>query len=205
MFQTISWVTLITVLAGIVLHALAFPWRPTGKKKTAKGGSFWWCGWNKNLRLLGKLKRLSCVLAVGCLGVLFITGFVGRLFYDQLMTGYTLMLHVGLSPVFIVCLTFIVITWADQCRLNNRDWKQLTRLVRLQTAGVKNSGLGWKLSFWLAMFLAIPASLSMLLSMFTLFGTHGQEVLFGLHQYTSLGLTLVAMIHVYLVIRWQYK
>jgi len=47
----------------------------------------------------------------------------------------------------------------------------------------------------------VPVSLSMVLSMFPIFGTHGQEWLMSLHQYTSLALTLVAMIHVYLVIR----
>ena len=41
----------------------------------------------------------------------------------------------------------------------------------------------------------------MVLGMFPIFGTHGQETLLCLHQYSSLALTLVAMIHVYLVIR----
>jgi cytochrome b subunit of formate dehydrogenase len=75
----------------------------------------------------------------------------------------------------------------------------LLRLNKPDSGGPPD--LGWKLTFWLAMFLAVPASLSMVLGMFPIFGTHGQETLLCLHQYSSLALTLAAMIHVYLVIR----
>jgi len=51
----------------------------------------------------------------------------------------------------------------------------------------------------------VPVSLSMLASMFTLFGTHSQEVLFNIHQYTSLALFSSAVIHIYLLLRNQYK
>jgi len=155
---------------------------------------------------LAKLKCLACPLALGSLIVLFITGFVGRLFFGELMTGYTLMLHVGLAPVFVVCLGFIVITWGHQCLLNDTDRQRLASLLCLNKPDSGGTpDLGWKLTFWLAMFLAVPASLSMVLGMFPIFGTHGQELLMGLHQYTSLALTLVVMIHVHLVIRRHCK
>ena len=151
---------------------------------------------------MAKLKCLACPLALGSLIVLFITGFVGRLFFGELMTGYTLMLHVGLAPIFVVCLGFIVVTWGHQCLLNDTDRQRLASLLCLNKPDSGGTpDLGWKLTFWLAMFLAVPASLSMVLGMFPIFGTHGQETLLCLHQYSSLALTLAAMIHVYLVIR----
>ena len=188
MFPTISWVSLGLVLAGIVVHCLVSPSRRPAKGEAAKSIS------EGDRSLLAKLKCLACPLALGSLIVLFITGFVGRLFFGELMTGYT--------PIFVVCLGFIVITWGHQCLLNDTDRQRLASLLRLNK---QDSGgppdLGWKLTFWLAMFLAVPASLSMVLGMFPIFGTHGQETLLCLHQYSSLALTLAAMIHVYLVIR----
>jgi len=90
--------------------------------------------------------------------------------------------------------------------LNEDDWQGLTSLMRLEkTDSGDTADLGWKLTFWLSMFLVVPVSLSMVLGMFQIFGTHGQELLISLHQYTSLALTLVAMIHVHLIIRRQCK
>ncbi|MBO56848.1 MAG: hypothetical protein CMO62_03930 [Verrucomicrobiales bacterium] len=155
---------------------------------------------------MAKLRRLACLLAAGSLVMLFVTGFAGRLLFGEQITGYTLMLHVGLAPVFIVCTGFILVAWGYQCRLNEDDWQGLTSLMRLEkTDSGDTADLGWKLTFWLSMFLVVPVSLSMVLGMFQIFGTHGQELLISLHQYTSLALTLVAMIHVHLIIRRQCK
>ena len=207
MFQTISWVSLGLVLAGIIGHCLLSPRQRLAKGKAAKGnGRSWWCCCSGDLSTLAKLRRLACLLAAGSLVMLFVTGFVGRLLFGEQITGYTLMLHVGLAPVFIVCTGFILVAWGYQCRLNEDDWQGLTSLMRLEkTDSGDTADLGWKLTFWLAMFLVVPVSLSMVLGMYPLFGTHGQELLMGLHQYTSLALTLVVMIHVHLVIRRHCK
>ena len=205
MFSTISWVSLGLVLAGIVAHSLLSP-RPRLAKREASEGAgrpCWGCC-GENLSTLAKLNRLACAVALGSLVILFVTGFAGRLLFGEQITGYTLMLHVGLAPVFIVCTGFILVAWGHQCCLNEVDWQGLTSLMRLEkTDSGDTADLGWKLTFWLSMFLVVPVSLSMVLGMFQIFGTHGQELLISLHQYTSLALTLVAMIHVHLIIRRQ--
>ena len=207
MFQTIAWVSLALVLEGIIAHYLLSPRKRLAKGKAAKGnGRSWWCCCSGDLSTLAKLRRLACLLAAGSLVMLFVTGFVGRLLFGEQITGYTLMLHVGLAPVFIVCTGFILVAWGYQCRLNEDDWQGLTSLMRLEKIDSGDTAdLGWKLTFWLSMFLVVPVSLSMVLGMFQIFGTHGQELLISLHQYTSLALTLVAMIHVHLIIRRQCK
>ena len=207
MFQTISWVSLGLVLAGIIGHCLLSPRQRLDKGKAAKGnGRSWWCCCSGDPSTLAKLRRLACLLAAGSLVMLFVTGFAGRLLFGEQITGYTLMLHVGLAPVFIVCTGFILVAWGQQCCLNEVDWQGLTSLMRLEkTDSGDTADLGWKLTFWLSMFLVVPVSLSMVLGMFQIFGTHGQELLISLHQYTSLALTLVAMIHVHLIIRRQCK
>ena len=115
------------------------------------------------------------------------------------------MLHVGSAPVFIGCVVFLLITWAHQCRLTQVEWEELIKRIRFQSVEAKGSGLFRKLTFWGAMFLTVPASLSIVSVMFTLFGTHEQEVLFQVHQYTSLALVSFAIVHIYLVVRHQSK
>ena len=207
MFQTIAWVSLALVLEGIIAHYLLSPRKLLAKGKAAKGnGRSWWCCSSGDLSTLAKLRCLACLLAVGSMVVLFVTGFAGRLLFGELMTGYTLMLHIGLAPVFVVCVGFIVVAWGHQCRLNEDDWQGLTSLMRLEkTDPADTADLGWKVTFWLVIVLVVPVSLSMVLGMFPIFGTHGQETLLCLHQYTSLALTLVVMIHIHLVIRRQCK
>ena len=207
MFQTISWVSLGLVLAGIIGHCLLSPRQRLAKGKVAKGnGRSWWCCCSGDLSTLAKLRRLACLLAAGSLVMLFVTGFAGRLLFGEQIGGYTLMLHVGLAPVFVICAGVVGVAWGHQCRLNGDDRQGLADLLRLKkTDPADTADLGWKLTFWLAMFLVVPVSLSMVLGMYPLFGTHGQELLMGLHQYTSLALTLVVMSHVHLVIRRHCK
>jgi hypothetical protein len=144
------------------------------------------------------------MLAIASLLLLFVSGFAERMLFGEQIHGYTLMLHVGLAPVFVICAGVIAVAWGHQCRLNEDDRRSLANLLCLKkTASADTADLGWKLTFWLAIFLVVPVSLSMVLSMFPIFGTHGQEWLMSLHQYTSLALTLVTMIHVHLVIRRQ--
>ena len=174
MFQTISWVSLGLVLAGIIAHCLMSPRKRLAKGKAAKGnGRSWWCCCSGDLSTLAKLRRLACLLAAGSLGMLFVTGFAGRLLFGEQITGYTLMLHVGLAPVFIVCTGFILVAWGHQCCLNEVDWQGLTSLMRLEkTDSGDTADLGWKLTFWLSMFLVVPVSLSMVRGRFQIFGTH---------------------------------
>jgi cytochrome b subunit of formate dehydrogenase len=204
MFQTISWISLVIVLTAIAWHKATSP-RAAGQKLVTKFPADdrpWWCFWDKQLSLWAKHTRLAYVFGLLSLALMAVTSFVPRLIFGKAMSGYLLMLHVGSSPVFIACLTFTVLTWAYECRLNQEDWQSICRLGRCQVKdALANPGLGCKLSFWLAAILAVPASLSMILSMYPIFGTHGLEFLFCLHQYTGLGLALLAIIHVYFALR----
>ena len=203
MFQTITWVSLSLVLTGIVVHWLVSPHPRLAKDGTEnERGRFRWCFCCDDRVGLAMLKRFGCALALASLLLLFVSGFAGRLLFGEQIHGYTLMLHVGLAPVFVICVGFVVITWGQQCLLNKNDRERLTSLFCLKKQEVAGtSDLGWKLTFWLAAFLAVPVSLSIVLGMFPIFGTHGQEMLHCLHQYTALALTLTVLIHLHLLIR----
>ncbi len=197
MFPTISWVSLGLVLAGIVIHRIASPSPRLAKREALNAGGRPSSGWYG-----AKLSTLACAVALGSLVILFVTGFAGRLLLGEAIHGYTLMVHVGLAPVFVISAGAVLVAWSYQCRLNENDRRGLASLLCLRkTASADTVNLGWKLTFWLAMALVVPVSLSMVLGMFSIFGTHGQETLICLHQYSSLALTLSALIHVYLVIR----
>ena len=203
MFQTITWVSLSLVLTGIVVHWLVSP-RPRLAKGGAEreSGRFRWCCCCDDLGRLARLKRLGCTLALASLLLLFVSGFIGRLLFGEQIHGYTLMLHVGLAPVFVICAGAVGVAWGHRCRLNEDDRRGLASLMCLKKTDLADTAdLGWKLTFWLSMFLVVPVSLSMVLGMFPIFGTHGQETLHCLHQYTALALTLTVLIHLHLAIR----
>jgi len=104
--------------------------------------------------------------------------------------------------VFVISAGVVLVAWGHRCRLNGDDRQGLADLLRLRGANPDDTAdLGWKLSFWLAMLLVVPVSLSMVLGMFPIFGTHGQENLLSIHQYTALALSQVTLIHLHLLIR----
>ncbi|MHC4485197.1 MAG: cytochrome b/b6 domain-containing protein [Planctomycetota bacterium] len=124
------------------------------------------------------------------------------------ISGYLMMVHATFAPVFAVCLAVLAVMWARRCRLDQSDCPPLQyilqRVTRLKTAGellCKSSRLGQKVTFWLIIFLALPLILSIILSMFPLFGTHWQELLLSMHRYTALVFVLVVIVHIYLIIR----
>ena len=198
MFQTISYASLLTVAVGIVIHAFAGPSNKTEKKETARSSSHSFLA--PGLSLIDRIKRLAALIAVVSFAVLFVTSFGQRLLQGEGLHGYTLMAHVAFAPPFIVCLTFTALTWASRCRLTDDEWKWVSRLLHGQPRE-HQSDLGWKLSFWIAALLAIPASLSIVSMMYPVIGTHGQETLFEIHRYTTLALSLAAAVHIYLFLR----
>jgi cytochrome b subunit of formate dehydrogenase len=151
--------------------------------------------------ILGVLRKLVYFVALLCFVVLAVNGFYPSLILGRAISGYWLMLQVTAGGVFAGCLAVLVLMWAHRCRFDKSDWQQLRRLI-WREAG-ESSELGQKICFWLIILLALPVILSIVLSMFTLFGTGAQEFLLQLHRYSVLLLALVAIVHTYLIIRTQ--
>ncbi len=221
MFQMISIIGVAVTVAGIALHSIAFP---CGAKR-------WWeRRWDaieilkklvhlltllfleQKLSLVGALKKLVYLLALLCFVVLVVTGFYRPLVLGEHISGYLMMVHATFAPVFAVCLAVLAVMRARHCRLDQSDCPSLQyilqRVTRLKTASellCKSSRLGQKMAFWLIIFLALPLILSIILSMFPLFGTHWQELLLSMHRYTALVFALVVIVHTYLVIRTKMQ
>jgi cytochrome b subunit of formate dehydrogenase len=197
MYQTISIIAFLITFVGIVLHRLVSPSRKKRQRKSAKKS------------IVGVLRILVYLLALLCFVVLAVTGFYPTLVLGEHISGYLVMIHATFAPVFAVCLAVLAVMWASRCRFVYSDWPWFERLVQWVTsvkstgeeAPSKSTGLGQKITFWLIIFLALPLILSIILSMFPLFGTHWQELLLGVHRYTALVFALVVIVHTYLVIR----
>jgi cytochrome b subunit of formate dehydrogenase len=197
MYQTISIIAILTTLVGIVLHRLVSPSKKKRQRKSTKKS------------IVGVLRILVYLLALLCFVVLAVTGFYPTLVLGEHISGYLLMIHATFAPIFAVCLAVLAVMWASRCRLSYSDWPGFQRFVQRVTL-VKNTvnetlynsiGLGQKITFWLIIFLALPLILSIVLSMFPLFGTHWQELLLSTHRYTALVFAMVAIVHTYFIIR----
>ena len=198
MFQKISIIAFIITLVVIIFHRIAVP----SKRKSSDIPK-------RRRSLIGYLRILVYLVALLCFVVLAITGFYPTLILGRHITGYLVMVHATFAPVFAVCLAVLAVMWARCCRFTGGDWPWFERIIQRLTlsnnpddyATHKSSGIGQKISFWLIIFLALPLILSIVLSMFPLFGTHWQEILLSMHRYTALVFAMVAILHTYFIIR----
>jgi cytochrome b subunit of formate dehydrogenase len=154
------------------------------------------------LNLISALRVLVYLVALLCVVIQAVTGFIPVLKGEHI-SGYSVMIHATFAPVLAVCLAVLAVLWAGRCRFTRGDWPWLENLVKRVTAvetsnaqsGCSCSALTQKVTFWLIVFLALPLILSIILSMFTLFGTYWQEYLLALHRYTAIAFFLVVIVH----------
>ncbi|MHC4603747.1 MAG: cytochrome b/b6 domain-containing protein [Planctomycetota bacterium] len=204
-FQTISIIGFVVTFAGIAIPCIAasykgYKWRPEQIVRKLIH-LFTLLFVEQRLSLVGVLRKLVFLLALLCFVVLAITGFYPTLVLGKHISGYLLMLHATFAMVFAICLAVLAVMWASHCRFNENDWPGLQhfleRITLAKNAGEeplnKSGRLGQKITFWLLVMLALPLILSMVSSMFPLFGTNGQKLLLELHRYSALLFTMAAI------------
>lgn len=213
MFRLVSITAFLVVLGFICVHCVVsaaakrYRWRPINIVKTLIHLSTL-LFLEQKLNPAGVLKRLVYLLALLCFVVLVISGFYPVLVHGEHLSGYLLMVHATFAPVFAGCLAVLALMWTDRCRFDKSDWPFQQELPQQEPTdkqtGTKHQ-LGQKICFWLIIILALPVILSIVLGMFPLFGTQGQEFLLDLHRYSALLLAVVAVVHTYLIIRTQME
>jgi len=210
MYQTISIVAFLVTIGALALNCIISPCRECWRHPLRKVVQlFTMLFIEQKLSPAGVLRKLVYLLALLCLIVLAFTGFYPTLVLGEHISGYLVMVHATFAPVFAICLAVLAVMWARSSRFTGNDWPWFRRVVKRVTlikstgeeADRESSGLGQKISFWLIIFLALPLALSIVLSMFPIFGTHWQELLLGIHRYTAVLFFLAAIIHIYLMIR----
>ncbi len=148
-----------------------------------------------------KIRRLILALAVICFLVLAVTGFFPVLILGKSIFGYWMMIHVIFGGVFAFCLALLAVLWAQDNSLDVSCCPLLRKLFSEDSGDVPSGGRAELLQravFWLLMSLAVPLVLSILLSMFTLFGTDIQKFLLACHRYIALGFAVIAVAFAYL-------
>ena len=138
---------------------------------------------------MGKFQKLIYILiylaAAGSFAVLALTGFIAAIGWGGLMSGYLLMLHCTVAPVFCIALVALGCIWAERCRFTIQDWRHCESLCG-------------KLCFWLTLLFAIPLIFSIVISMLPVFGTTGQEFFYHLHRWSALAIVITGILMIYL-------
>jgi hypothetical protein len=122
----------------------------------------------------GFLRKAATVVGALTIVILAATGFA-----PGTIEGYGLMLHAACSPVFILCMAYLVVAGA-----------------RVNTGQLSGLGLIRAISFWTLALLTLPLALSIAVSMLPLFGTHMQHVLAWVHSVTAWVFAIVLVIYI---------
>src|ERR1043166_1982906 len=126
----------------------------------------------------GKLSYLALRFAIL---VLALTGIGTFALGKAPMTGWVLMLHVAIAPLFALALAVLSITWAEAARFG--------------AAGAPQSNLS-KTLLWLILLCGVVVILSAVVPMTPLFGSGGQHLLYLTYRYTSMVLVAAIVLHV---------
>lgn len=170
MLHVLSIVGLVAVamVGGMFMSSLSAPEETSVSQKPAPGRITWWD------RILYAFTLLS-ILALG------ITGLGTFALSSKPMTGWVLMAHATFAPPFAICIAALAISWVERCRFGQNAPSPF--------------GAGQKFFFWLILLASLFVILSAVIPMLPLAGTHGQELLYKTHQYSSLLLAVFVVAH----------
>jgi hypothetical protein len=144
------------------------------------------------------LRGLFYLLSLALFVLLALTGFLPVVFWGGHLSGVLLLIHVTAAPLFALSLAGIALLWAHRHRFTEENWDTIKDLsARRHVERVHLHDLVRKVCFWLVLFFALPLILSIILGVFPLFGTDGQETLVLLHGLSALLLTITAVVHSY--------
>jgi len=150
------------------------------------------------------LKKLVYAIALVCFILLSVTGFSLWFIPENKFSGYLMMAHVTFSPVFALCIAALAVMYGYNQRFEKSDWLFVSRIFRCgaqdEAPASRGSVLVMKLCFWLICVLTIPLILSIVLSMFPIFGSEIQDILLQLHRYSALVLSIAGIVHTFFLI-----
>ena len=148
------------------------------------------------------LKKISYFFAVISVLILAYTGFIPYFIYGEPISGFLLIIHVAVSPVFAVCMTVLILLGAHEHRFNTPGQQRLSKNVRSKKGknSISTKKPSLKVCFWLIVLLTIVVMGSIILSMYRIFGTRGQEILLTIHLVSSILFFVVGIIHTLLLI-----
>jgi hypothetical protein len=131
--------------------------------------------------------------------ILALTGIIPVLILNEQIGGLFLIIHVTIAPFFVVALTMTALFWAHFQQFNQSDFifiKEL-RNKKDERNRENHKHTFWpRIHFWLFLAFSVPASLSMIFSMFPYFGTEGQFAMLNIHRYSTLVLLIIVLFYI---------
>jgi hypothetical protein len=127
-----------------------------------------------------------------------VTGILPVVLIGEHLSGVLLIIHVTIAPVFVIALTMTALFWANFNQFDRNDFdiiKNTRDREEKNRPDYHKRIYLLKVYFWLFLTFSIPAGLSMIFSMFPLFGTDGLNMMLNIHQYTTLVLLLIAFLY----------
>jgi hypothetical protein len=160
-------------------------------------------------RTLTVARRVFYMVTLPLFLALAVTAFVPVLFLGERVSGVLLVIHVTIAPFFSLFFTALALLWAHRLRLHAGDWHVAGEATTPRTgsssgraAPVKAIRLIVKAGFWFALVVSLPLMLSIILGLYPLFGTEGQEYLMRIHGYSALALFLIVVVHTYILLTY---
>ena len=128
-----------------------------------------------------------------------LTGILPVVILNAHISGILLIIHVTIAPLFVIALTITALVLSHSYQFDNRDWQLLRMFISRDKQDHFNYHLQTyliKAYFWIFLLFSVPASLSIIVSMFPFIGTDGQTLMLTTHQYSTLVLLIITMLYV---------
>ncbi|MBP1654485.1 MAG: hypothetical protein H6Q28_1041 [Bacteroidetes bacterium] len=152
---------------------------------------------------LDNLRRMSYGLSAALLLVLALTGFLPVLLLGDHVSGTLLIIHVTAAPLFAICLSAFALLWAHRLRFDEADWHLvLNPAHRRSSTRSQRIRFALKAGFWLVLVISLPLMGSIILGLFPIFGTGGQEALIRTHGYSALLIFVAAVLAIHVTIAY---
>jgi hypothetical protein len=140
----------------------------------------------RHLRIAVNVAGFACFAAAAASGL-------GSLLQRQdTLSGYVLLVHVAAAAAFALTSVAIALFWTGRNRFTASDWRCSYRLALR------------KIFFWLALALAVPTIVSIVLAMFPLPTPSQQQSLFLVHRFCALALAAAGTLFVWFALmNWR--
>ncbi len=125
--------------------------------------------------------------------IMAISAFLPTIFLDGNLSGIFLLIHVSIAPFFAISLAISIVLFVHSNRFDKNDFTSQLDLNNNKPPKLNNDGY-LKIIFWLINLFSLPAIISIILNMFPLFGTEGQNILLEVHRYSTLLLFILLIL-----------
>ena len=131
------------------------------------------------------IKNIFYTITTSLFLVMAISAFLPAIIIGGNLSGIFLLIHVSFAPFFAISLAITIVLFAHSNQFAKNDFVSQNEIENNKLPKFNNDGY-LKLIFWLMAIFSLPAIISIILNMFPLFGTEGQNILLEIHRYSTL-------------------